>query len=64
MKMAHTARHMFINGESFHVAGRDAVVLRQLADDRTISSQKFKILSTNAKDVMIDWASAGWLKRL
>jgi hypothetical protein len=38
------------------------VGLRQLADDRAISGHTFKILSTDAKAALLDWASAGWLK--
>ena len=61
-KMMYDDRHLFINGESFKVGGRDAVGLRQLADDRAITGQTFKILSTDAKAALLDWASAGWLK--
>jgi 50S ribosomal protein L16 3-hydroxylase len=63
-KMMYDDKHVFINGESFKVGGRDAVVLRQLADDRTITAPKFKILSTDAKDALLDWACAGWLNKL
>jgi 50S ribosomal protein L16 3-hydroxylase len=63
-KMMYDDKHLFINGESFQVGGRDAVVLRQLADDRAISGQKFKTLSADAKSALVDWASAGWLKSL
>ncbi len=61
-KMMYDAKHIFINGESFKVGGRDAIVLRQLADDRGISAQKYKILSADAKEALQDWASAGWLR--
>jgi 50S ribosomal protein L16 3-hydroxylase len=63
-KMMYDDRHVFINGESFKVGGRDASVLRLLADDRCISALKFKSLSTDAKNVLMDWARAGWLHRL
>ena len=61
-KMMYDTKHIFINGESFRVSGRDAGVLRQLADDRCISAQKARSLSLDAKDALRDWASAGWLK--
>jgi 50S ribosomal protein L16 3-hydroxylase len=61
-KMMYDDKHLFINGESFKVGGRDAVGLRQLADDRAITGQTFKILSTDAKLALLDWACAGWLK--
>jgi 50S ribosomal protein L16 3-hydroxylase len=63
-KMMYDAKHVFINGESFKVGGRDAIVLRQLADDRCINAQKFKVLSADAKDALQDWVSAGWLQTL
>lgn len=63
-KMMYDDKHVFINGESFKVGGRDALVLRQLADDRAISAQKFKILSADAKDALLDWSCAGWLRGL
>jgi 50S ribosomal protein L16 3-hydroxylase len=63
-KMMYDKQHIFINGESFKVGGRDAVVLRQLADDRVITGAKVKILSADAKDALLDWAGAGWLQAL
>jgi 50S ribosomal protein L16 3-hydroxylase len=61
-KMLYDDQHIFINGESFRVSGRDAVSLRQLADDRCISAQKFKSLSSGAQEALRDWASEGWLR--
>jgi 50S ribosomal protein L16 3-hydroxylase len=60
-KMMYDDKHIFINGESFKVGGRDAVILRQLADDRAITDQKISILSEDAKDALADWFAAGWL---
>jgi 50S ribosomal protein L16 3-hydroxylase len=60
-KMMYDERHVFINGESFSVGGRDAACLRQLADERSISAQKLKYLSQNALEALHDWAGAGWL---
>jgi 50S ribosomal protein L16 3-hydroxylase len=60
-KMLYDDQHIFINGESFRVSGRDAVSLRQLADDRCLSAQKFKALSADAQEALRDWASEGWL---
>ena len=63
-KMMYDQRHVFINGESFVVAGRDASLLRLLADDRCISAQKARGLSADAKSALLDWARAGWLHPL
>jgi 50S ribosomal protein L16 3-hydroxylase len=61
-KMMYDDSHVFINGESFKVGRRDAVVLRQLADVRCLTSQEFKTLSADAKESLTDWAAAGWLQ--
>ena len=61
-KMMYDAQHIFINGESFRVGGRDAVVLRQLADDRALNGQKIKILSPDAKAALMEWTRLGWLR--
>jgi len=63
-KMMYDDQHIFINGESYLAGGRDAVVLRQLADDRIIKGEKIKILSTDAKAALLEWMKAGWLNRL
>jgi 50S ribosomal protein L16 3-hydroxylase len=60
-KMMYDDRHVFINGEGFKVGGRDAACLRQLADERSISGQKIKTLSPDAREALYDWTSAGWL---
>lgn len=60
-KMMYDDTHIFINGESFKVSGRDAVVLRQLADQRLIAGQKIASLSSAAKEALLDWALEGWL---
>jgi 50S ribosomal protein L16 3-hydroxylase len=60
-KMMYDERHVFINGESFCVGGKDAACLRQLADERSISAHQLKYLSRDAREALHDWASAGWL---
>jgi 50S ribosomal protein L16 3-hydroxylase len=61
-KMMYDGRHIFINGESFRVGGKDAANLRHLADVRQLSAGGFKSLSKNAKEALADWALAGWLR--
>jgi 50S ribosomal protein L16 3-hydroxylase len=61
-KMMYDAQHVFINGESFKVGGKDAGILRLLADDRCISGAQVKRLSQDAYEALIDWASEGWLR--
>lgn len=60
-KMMYDQKHIFINGESFRVAGKDARLLRVLADDRALSAMALRSLSPDAKEALLDWAYAGWL---
>jgi 50S ribosomal protein L16 3-hydroxylase len=61
-KMMYDERHVFINGESFRVAGKDARFLRQLADNRCLSAASCRNLSDSAREALLDWMSADWLK--
>ena len=60
-RMLYDARHIFINGEGFHVAGRDARLLRQLADERRLSAGQCALFSQDAGDALREWSKAGWL---
>ena len=54
-------QHVFINGESFRAAGRDAELMRTLTDQRSLSAAQVKSASSGAKKLMQDWLAAGWL---
>ena len=60
-RMMYDARHVFINGESFEAAGRDARLVRQLADDRRLSAAARARLSEGAAQLLDQWRQAGWL---
>jgi len=62
-RMMYDERHVFINGESFRAAGRDARLMRRLADLRRLGSDEFGSLSVEAKALLDDWLDAGWLRR-
>jgi 50S ribosomal protein L16 3-hydroxylase len=61
-KMMYDERHVFINGESFRVGGKDARILRQLADKRVLDAASCAILSQPAQEAVLDWMAADWLK--
>jgi 50S ribosomal protein L16 3-hydroxylase len=61
-RMLYDARHVFINGESFRAAGRDATLMRELADRRMLSARRVARLSAGAAQLLADWAEAGWLQ--
>ena len=60
-RMAYDAKHVFINGESFRAAGRDAQLMQLLADERTLSVVNVKRLSAPARELVQDWLEAGWI---
>ncbi|TXI67221.1 MAG: cupin domain-containing protein [Limnohabitans sp.] len=60
-RMLYDQQHIFINGEGFRVAGRDARLLRQLADERVLSARDGQSLSEGACEIISEWARAGWI---
>ncbi|MDP3083299.1 MAG: cupin domain-containing protein [Rubrivivax sp.] len=62
-RMLYDARHVFINGESFRAGGRDARLMRTLADQRELSARDCAALSANAAALVDDWVDDGWLHR-
>ena len=59
-KMLFDAQHIFINGESFRAAGKDAKLLRQLASEKTLPASMAGQLSRNAAELMQAWWEEGW----
>ena len=60
-RMLYDEHHVFINGESFVASGRDAVLLRRLADERQLPPAHALALSADAWGLMEGWAEDGWL---
>jgi 50S ribosomal protein L16 3-hydroxylase len=60
-RMLYDDKHVFINGESFRASGRDATVMRRLADHRALSDAEVTRLSPGASDLLADWSEAGWV---
>ena len=61
-RMAYDDRHVFINGEAFVAGGRDARLMRQLADQRQLEAAEWAQLGARARLLLGDWAEAGWLR--
>jgi 50S ribosomal protein L16 3-hydroxylase len=59
-RMMYDERHVFINGESFRAAGRDARLMRDLADGRRLGAAQCARLSGDAQAVVADWVAQGW----
>ena len=47
-----------------HAAGRDATLMRRLADERRLSRQDLARTSAEARALMQSWGDAGWLHGL
>jgi len=60
-RMLFDAKHIFINGESFRAGGRDAQLMRTLADQRYLIASDMARLSEDARALVFEWVQAGWL---
>ena len=63
-RMLYDARHLFINGESFEASGRDAQLVRQLADLHFLDAPACAHLSPRAAQLLLQWLDSGWLQEL
>lgn len=62
-RMIYDEHHVFINGEAYRAGGRDARLLRRLADERHLPAAQAAQLSAEAAALIDDWLSDGWLQR-
>ncbi|TSE33785.1 50S ribosomal protein L16 3-hydroxylase [Tepidimonas taiwanensis] len=62
-RMAYDDDHVFINGEALRAAGRDARLMRRLADQRRLDADTVVRASAAAQQVLAQWFEAGWLHR-
>jgi 50S ribosomal protein L16 3-hydroxylase len=60
-RMMHDDGHVFINGESWRAGGRDATLMRRLADRRRLDGADLKRASPAALELLASWCEAGWL---
>lgn len=61
-RMLYDARHIFINGESWRASGREAALMRRLADQRRLDARDLARASEAARDLLVSWLEAGWLQ--
>ena len=59
--MMYDARHVFINGESYRASGRDARLMRLLADQRSLAPHDLARASEGALSLLQSWCEAGWI---
>ncbi|HVZ46307.1 MAG TPA: cupin domain-containing protein [Ramlibacter sp.] len=60
-RMMHDARHVYVNGESWRAGGRDAKLMRKLADERKLSDKDLTQAGSGALRLLRSWCEAGWL---
>jgi 50S ribosomal protein L16 3-hydroxylase len=59
-RMLHDRRHVFINGEAWRAGGRDATLMRRLADRRRLDTRELERASDEARSLLQSWCEAGW----
>lgn len=60
-RMLYDRRCLYLNGEAFRAGGRDARLLRRLADDGALPAAEAAKLSDAARAIVAEWVEAGWL---
>ena len=59
-RMMYDSHHVFINGESYRAGGRDATLMRKLADERALTARELARASDDALELLSSWCDAGW----
>ena len=60
-RMMYDAKHVYLNGDSWKVAGKDAKLLRQLADTRCLQAADLQGASAQLKLAISQFIDQGWL---
>ncbi len=61
-RMIYDDAHVYLNGESWRAGGRDARLLRRLADEGRLGERDRAALGVQAAAVLDEWLRAGWLQ--
>ena len=60
-RMMFDERNVYINGESYRASGRDARLMRQLANARELPAAQRQRASAQAQLLLDGWIQAGWM---
>lgn len=63
-RMMYDDAHVFVNGESWRAAGRDANLMRRLADRQVLTAAEIARASDAARELLMQWTEDGWLQPL
>jgi 50S ribosomal protein L16 3-hydroxylase len=61
-RMMYDRAHVFINGESYRASGRDAALMRRLADGGALAAKDVARASDDARQLLASWQQAGWVR--
>ena len=61
-RMMYDTDHVYVNGESWRAAGRDARLMQRLADHRRLTAQEVGRASEGARELLSQWCEDGWLQ--
>jgi 50S ribosomal protein L16 3-hydroxylase len=59
-RMLHDRSHVFVNGQAWRAGGRDAALMRGLADRRRLDAGELALASDAARELLLSWCEAGW----
>jgi 50S ribosomal protein L16 3-hydroxylase len=59
-RMLYDEHHVYINGESYRAAGKDALLMQRLANERRLSAAELARASAAARALLSDWCEDGW----
>jgi len=59
-RMLYDERFVFVNGEAYRAGGRDATLMRELADRRRLDAKRVAGASDAARELLAEWLGAGW----
>jgi 50S ribosomal protein L16 3-hydroxylase len=63
-RMLYDGRHVYLNGEGYRAGGRDARLMRRLADARQLDARELSGASAGARELLARWCADGWLRPL
>jgi 50S ribosomal protein L16 3-hydroxylase len=60
-QMMFDTRHIFLNGDSWRAAGKDASLMQKLSNQRFLDAKDLSKASDGAMALLQEWADMGWL---
>lgn len=61
-RMHHDEGHVYLNGEAWRAAGRDAVLMQRLAHARRLDAGALRGASRAARGLLAQWLAQGWVQ--